>query len=109
MKLGYTDDFTAPDPADWRTLGDSQPLCYNEVPTKINWHYLRWQIDTGLRRNIELQVNDRVYDMRDVPVPAYEEPYEALDNLLNFYVSTRTHTNVRNFLFLDSVLISVDW
>jgi hypothetical protein len=47
--------------------------------------------------------------MRDVPVPAYDDSYGSLGNLLNFYVSCRTHTNVRNFLFLDSVLISVDW
>ncbi|HLU34867.1 MAG TPA: DUF6772 family protein, partial [Thermomicrobiales bacterium] len=83
--------------------------CYNEVPTKVNWHYLRWLIDTSTRSNIELQVNDRVYDMRDIPVPPYDEPYGSLENLLNFYVSVRTHTNVRNFLYLDSVLISVDW
>jgi len=105
----YGDDFTAPDPNDWVAFGEPQMLCYNEVPTKINWHYLRWRLDTSLRRNVELQVNDRLYDMRDVPVPAYDEPYTSLENLLNFYVSTRTHTDVRNFLFLDSVLISVDW
>jgi hypothetical protein len=108
-KLGRYDDFTAPDPDDWQEFGEEQPFCYNEVPTKVNWHYLRWQIDTRLQRNVELQINDRVYDMRDVPVPPYAEKYDSLGNLLNFYVSTRTHTGVRNFLFLDSVLISVDW
>lgn len=108
-QLSRTDDFTAPNPEDWRQFGEPQELCYNEVPTKVNWHYLRWQIDTRLRRNVELQVNDQVYDMRDIPVPPYEETYGGLENLLNFYVSARTHTDVRNFLFLDSVLISVDW
>ncbi len=102
-------DFTAPNPEDWHPFGDAQELCYNEVPTKVNWHYLRWQIDTATRSNVELQVNDRIYDMREIPVPPYDEPYGSLGNLLNFYVSARTHTNVRNFLFLDSVLISVDW
>lgn len=79
------------------------------MPTKVNWHYLRWQVDTAARRNVELQVNDRVFDMRDVPVPPYAERYESLENLLNFYFSVRTHSATRNFLFLDSVLISVDW
>jgi len=102
-------DFTAPNADDWRPFGESQELCYNEVPTKVNWHYLRWQIDTRTRSNVELQVNDRIYDMRAIPVPPYDEPYGSLGNLLNFYVSARTHTNVRNFLFLDAVLISVDW
>lgn len=107
--LQYGDDFTAPNPEDWKPFGEPQVLCYNEVPTKVNWHYLRWQIDTGTRTNVELQVNDRTYGIRKLPVPPYGERYEALENLLNFYVSVRTHTNVRNFLFLDSALISVDW
>lgn len=102
-------DFTAPNPDDWKQFGANQSLCYNEVPTKVNWHYLRWLIDTDAMRNVELQVNNQVFDMRDVPVPPYAERYDALENLLNFYVSVRTHTNVRNFLYLDSALISVDW
>lgn len=109
VKLEYAADFTAPNPEDWQPFGEPQELCYNEVPTKVNWHYLRWLIDTDKRKNVELQVNDRVMDMRDVPVPPYEERYETLENLLNFYFSVRTHSSVRNFLFLDSVLISVDW
>jgi hypothetical protein len=108
--LSPTEDFTAPDPADWHAFDeDPQNLCYNEVPTKVNWHYLRWQFDTRTRTNIELQVNDRVMDMRRIPVPQYPDKYEGLENLLNFYVSVRTHSPVRNFLFLDSALISVDW
>ena len=102
-------DFPAPDPDDWRPFGEPQEFCYNEVPTKVNWHYLRWLIDTRARSNVELQVNDRLYDLRDVPVPPYAEQYGSLQNLLNYYVSVRTHTNVRNFLYLDSILISVDW
>jgi len=109
VKLPRTADFTAPDPADWQQFGERQELCFNEVPTKVNWHYLRWVIDTSTRSNVELQVNDVVHDMRDVPVPPYDEEYGSLQNLLNFYVSVRTHTDVRNFLYLDSVLISVDW
>lgn len=109
VKLDRLADFTAPDPADWKPFTDQQEMCFNEVPTKVNWHYLRWLIDTRARKNVELQINDTVHDMRDVPVPTYDEPYAALRNLLNFYVSVRTHTDVRNFLFLDSVLISVDW
>ncbi len=108
VKLPRLADFTAPNPDDWHPFGE-QEFCYNEVPTKVNWHYLRWLIDTSTRSNVELQVNDRVFDMRAVPVPPYDERYGSLQNLLNFYVSARTHTNVRNFLYLDTVLISVDW
>jgi hypothetical protein len=109
IKLPRTADFTAPDPADWSPVGERQELCYNEVPTKVNWHYLRWVIDTSTRTNVELQVNDRIMDLTDVPVPTYSEEYGSLQNLLNFYVSVRTHTSVRNFAYLDSVLISTDW
>jgi hypothetical protein len=58
---------------------------------------------------VELRLNDRIIDMSDVPVPIYPDRYSTLDNLLNFYFSVRTHADIRNFLFLDSVLISVDW
>ncbi|NDL56689.1 hypothetical protein F7O44_06355 [Phytoactinopolyspora sp. XMNu-373] len=109
VKLQYGADFTAPNPEDWHPFGEPQELCYNEVPTKVNWHYVRWQLDTEKRRNIELQVNDRIMDMSEVPVPPYEEGYDSLENLLNFYFSVRTHAPVRNFLYIDSVLISVDW
>lgn len=109
VKLDRLADFTAPNPEDWKPFGEPQELCYNEVPTKVNWHYLRWVIDTGARRNVELQVNDRIMDMSDVPVPPYKERYDSLENLLNFYFSVRTHSTVRNFLFLDSVLISTEW
>jgi hypothetical protein len=109
IKLGYAADFTAPNREDWHSVGEPLELCYNEVPTKVNWHYMRWLIDTEARRNVEIQINDRVTDMRDVPVPPYAERYDSLENLLNFYFSVRTLSGVRNFLFLDSVLISTAW
>jgi hypothetical protein len=109
IKLAYAADFTAPNPEDWQSLDEPLLLCFNEVPGKVNWHYLRWLIDTEAHRNVEIQINDRVTDMRDVPVPAYDERYESLENLLNFYFSVRTMSGVRNFLYLDSVLISVGW
>ncbi len=46
----------------------------------------------------------------DIPVPRYPpHSYHSCDRLLNFCIDVRTHMNVRNFLFLDSVLVSVDW
>lgn len=109
VKHKYLDDFTAPDPNSWEAFTEPMELCYNEVSTKINWHYVRFLVDTRSRRNVELQINDRVIDMSGVDVPVYEQKYEGLDTLLNFYFSVRTHANVRNFLFLDSVVISADW
>ncbi len=103
-------DYHVLHPADWEEIpGGHQPLCYNEIPTKINWHYLRWVWDTRTRRNVELQVNNNVMDLRDIPVPVYDHTYSALSHLLNFCVDVRTLRPVRNFLYLDSILVSVDW
>jgi hypothetical protein len=86
-----------------------QPLCYNETATKINWHYLRWRFNSAKGRHEELTVNDLTLDLRDLDVPMITEEYKALRGLLNLKVGVQTHTSVRNFLFLDSALISVDW
>ena len=105
-----TRDYHVTNVDDWREVrGGHQPLCYNETSTKINWHYLRWLFDTRGRRNVELQVNELTMDLRDIPVPSYDHGYRALNHLLNFVVDVRTHAPVRNFLYLDSVLVSVDW
>ena len=33
-------------PDDWEDLpGGEQRLCYNEIPTKVNWHYIRFDFD----------------------------------------------------------------
>jgi len=104
------DDYHVMHPDDWEDVpGGYQALCYNEIPTKINWHYLRWVFDTRTRRNTELQVNDLVMDLRDLPVPVYDEAYYGCERLLNFCIDVRTYAPVRNFLWLDSVVVSADW
>lgn len=109
-EVGSNPDFHSVSPDDWvEAPSGRQALCFNETASKVNWHYLRWLIDTEKRRNVEMQVNDNRMDLRDVAVPPYDEPYHGLPNLLNFYVAVRTHVNVRNFVFLDSVLVSADW
>lgn len=47
--------------------------------------------------------------MRPFPVPTYDEKYHSCDRLLNLGFDVRTHMPVRNFLFLDSVMVSVEW
>lgn len=102
-------DYHVQDVHDWADVpGGREPLCYNEVPTKINWHYLRWVFDTRERRNVELQVNELTMDLRKVPVLVYEQAYHSVNHLLNFVIDVRTHVAVRNFLFIDSVLVSMD-
>ncbi|TVQ38961.1 MAG: hypothetical protein EA384_07850 [Spirochaetaceae bacterium] len=109
-KVPPNKDYHTINPEDWEPVPfGKQELCYNELPSKINWHYLRWRFDTTLRRNVELQVNSHVMDLRDIPVPTYDHTYVGLPNLLNFCLDVRTRKPVRNFLFFDSILVSVDW
>lgn len=104
-----TEDYHVQNIGDWSEVpGGQQPLCFNELATKINWHYLRWIIDLRKRRSETLDVNGRTMDLREVPVPVYGQQYRALNHLLNFLVDVRTHKAVRNFLFIDSVLVSMD-
>ena len=105
-----TADYHVTRPGDWARVPDgSQSLCVNELPSKINWHYLRWQFDTRTLSNVELQVNDLVMDLRALPVPRFEHAYSGLTNLLNFCLDVRSNSEVRNFLYVDSLLVSVDW
>ncbi len=90
-------------------MGAAQRLCHNEVSTKVNWHYLRWCFDTRTRRSVELQVDELTMDLREIPVPVYPEPYWGVEELLNIYLTVRTNSGMRNFLYLDSALISADW
>lgn len=102
-------DFHVQNVNDWAEIpGGHQALCFNETATKINWHYLRWVFDIRQRHNTELQVNELVLDLRQIKVPMYDQEYRGLNHLLNLLVDVRTHTTVRNFLFIDSVLVSMD-
>lgn len=103
-------DYHVAHPDDWVDIPDGQQnLCYNEIPTKINWHYLRYVFDTAEGRNVLLQVNDKLMDLSAIPVPHYDHGYWGLEKLMNFSIDVHTHRDVRNFLFLDSCLVSVDW
>jgi hypothetical protein len=93
---------------DWEDLPDGhQELCYNEVATKQNWHYLRWTIDLRNREYVDLQCNDRTWDLRGLshnPLPIYPN----LRNLMNLGAYVETACDRRAFLYLDSVLLSTE-
>lgn len=82
-----------------------QKLCYNETFDKINWHYLRFAVDTSRREYAELQCNERRYDLRGTQ-PTLAEAYPRLGSLLNLALWVEADTNRRCFLFIDSVVIS---
>lgn len=96
-------------PEGWEDLpGGHQRLCYNEIPTKQNWYYMRIDFDLASMNFLEFQCNDRVYDMAGV------EPMRipAMANLwcmLNLVFFVETDCDKRAFLYLDSVMISGEW
>ena len=85
--------------------GGAQLLCYNEVPTKINWHYLKIGFDLGSMSFTDLRCNDRVFDvsaMQPMRMPAMSN----LWCMLNAVLFVETDTDKRAFFYVDSVLMS---
>ncbi len=87
--------------------GAQQQLCYNETDCKINWLYFRLLIDTARREYVELQCEDVTFAVRGIDftlVPGYAR----IEKLLNPNIWVENDTNRRVFLYVDSVLISME-
>ncbi len=82
-----------------------QQLCHNELPTKMNWHYLSVTFDLASMRFVEFRCNDKVYS-RDLPLPFGLKPWPNLRGLLNTIFFVETDVDKRAYLYLDSVLFS---
>lgn len=92
----------------WEDIPDGhQELCYNETATKQNWHYLRWLIDLETSRYLELQSNDRTWDLSDLPIPSVKKN-PNLRTLMNLGFFVEANTNKRCFFYIDSVLLSME-
>jgi hypothetical protein len=87
--------------------GGEQKLCYNESDDKINWLYFRLVMDLGLRQYVELQSGRRIFDLRGLS-PTLAEPYANIPDLLNPSLWIEADTDRRVFLYVDSVLISLE-
>lgn len=82
-----------------------QKLCYNETFDKVNWHYLRFLVNTVRREYVELQCNDRTYDLRGIQ-PTLAGAYPRIWSLLNVALWVEADVDRRCFLFVDSAVIS---
>lgn len=100
-------DHLAPD--GWLDLPDGgQRLCYNEIPTKVNWTYLCFDFDLESMRATGLQCNDRSFDLSgfdSIRIPSMKN----LWCMLNFALFAETDVDKRAFLYVDSVCISGDF
>ncbi len=96
-------------PADWEDVPQGgQRLCYNEIPTKINWHYARFDFDLATWQATRFQCNDRVFDMtgcEPIRIPGMRNLWCMLN--LAFFVET--DTDKRAFMYIDSVCLSGDF
>jgi len=95
---------------DWENLADAdQRLCYNEIPTKINWHYGCFDFDLETMQATQFRCNDRVFDLQGIydciRLPAMPNLWCMLN--LAFFVDT--DADKRAFLYLDSVCLSGDF
>lgn len=93
-------------PQDWEDVpGAQQKLCYNEIPTKINWHYLRFDFDLDSMRWLNFQCNDQLFEcpkVESIRMPAMPN----LSCMLNLAFFCEPDTDKRAFFYLDSVLLS---
>jgi len=96
-------------PTGWEDVpAGQQPLCYNEIPTKYNWHYLRVDLDLATRAMTRLQCNDTVIAL-DEAGPMVMPAMANLWCMLNVAWWVETDVDKRAFLYLDSVVLSGDW
>jgi hypothetical protein len=102
-----THDHLADD--DWEDLPNGhQKLCYNEIPTKVNWHYLRFDFDLAKMHMIEMQCNDRYFDLSKID----SMTMPAMRNLwcmLNIGLFTQTDSDKRSLYYIESVCLSGDF
>jgi hypothetical protein len=96
-------------PDDWEDLpGGDQRLCYNEIPTKVNWHYLCFDFDLAAMRCTGFRVNDRTFDVSGydaIRIPAMKNLWCMLN--LAFFVET--DVDKRANLYVDGVCLSGDF
>lgn len=96
-------------PEGWLDLPDGeQRLCYNEIPTKVNWSYMRFDFDLASMKATGLQCNDRNFDVsgfESIRIPAMRN----LWCMLNFCLFAETDVAKRAFLYVDSICISGDF
>jgi hypothetical protein len=96
-------------PDGWLDIpGGTQEMCYNEIATKQNWHYMRVDFDLRTMRYLAFQCNDRELDVSSLDslhIPAMPN----LACMLNVIFFAEADDNKRVFFYLDSVMLSGDF
>jgi hypothetical protein len=99
-----THDHLAPE--HWEDVPNGhQKLCYNEIPTKVNWHYFRFDFDLKRMAMLDFQCNDRIYDLSSAG-PIVIPGMRNLWCMLNLGFFAETDVDKRAFFYIDSVCLS---
>jgi hypothetical protein len=94
---------------DWEDLsGERQILCYNEIPTKVNWQYCKLGFDLRTMRYTHFQCNDVVYDMAGKGTLEIDA-MPNLRGMLNVGFFCESDADKRACLYVDSVCVSGEW
>jgi hypothetical protein len=88
--------------------GDAQLMCYNEIATKQNWHYMCVDFDLAAMAFTGFKFNNRVFDVSQI-APMVMPAMANLWCMLNMEFFVETDCDKRAFLSVDSVLISGEW
>jgi hypothetical protein len=94
---------------DWEDIsGERQILCYNEIPTKVNWQYCKLGFDLRTMKYTHFQCNDIVYDMSDKKTLEIKA-MPNLRGMLNVLFFCESDADRRASFYVDSVCVSGDW
>jgi hypothetical protein len=95
-------------PTGWTDIPNgNQFLCYNEIATKMNWHYLKINLDFTKHAFTGVQCNDRTFStagMNTMQIPTMAN----LWCMLNIALWVETDLDKRAFLYVDSAVLSTE-
>lgn len=87
--------------------GGSHEMCFNELATKLNWHYLAVTFNLATMRFETIRCNDVTMDASGI-APFQIEVMPNLRGLLNTIFFVETDVDKRAFLYFDSILYSME-
>jgi hypothetical protein len=94
---------------DWEDVsGERQILCYNEIPTKVNWQYCKLGFDLRTMQYTTFQCNDVVYEMSGKGTLRIDA-MPNLRGMLNVVFFCESDADKRSCLYVDSVCVSGEW
>lgn len=96
-------------PEGWQDLpGGDQKLCYNEIPTKVNWQYAKIGFDLATMRYTHFECNDVAYDMSGIGALQIDA-MPNLRGMLNVGFFVESDADRRSSFYVDSILVSGEW